>query len=130
MISDIKSALELFTTFAQTPEMRSLKEYLLTIESAQSELRQKNSEIIQENTQLKEQIKKHDTWTQEKENYESFPTPSGATLYRKKDTEELFCPNCYETKMVAVHLQPSPNKEHLHRTYYKFCPNCKNTLRT
>jgi len=129
MISNIKTALELFATVAQTPEMRSLKEYLLAIESAQSELRQENSKIIQENTELKEQIKKYDTWAQEKEKYESYQTSHAATLYCKKGTKELFCPNCYETRMVAVHIQPSPIREHRMRYDYKFCPSCKTTFR-
>lgn len=122
MINDIKTALQVFNALGQAPEILSLKEYLLTIESAQAKFRQENSKLIIKNTKLKEQIKKHNTWEKERKNYEPHPMPSGAIFYRKKNTEELFCPNCYETKMIAVHLQPS-------RLLFKFCPNCKNEFR-
>ena len=129
-MGNISKILSLFNALTQTKDIVELRQIVLSEFDSYVEISQKYSQAIEQITTLQEQIKKYETWEQERKNYESYTTSIGATVYRKKNTEEFFCPNCYETKMVAVHLQPSSLSEHWnYHKNYKFCPNCKNTFR-
>ena len=130
-ISEILSIINnLATKFRSEPTIPTIKDYVLNLESRNSELQDKCLEMndkylacIKENSELRERIKEYEDWNAEKSKYEISEGVNNTILYRKKDTEELFCPNCFESKKQTIHLQP-PFEEG-YNDLVIFCPNCK-----
>ena len=81
-------------------------------------------ELESENAGLKRKITDYDKWEQEKTRYEVRKTVPNTFLYRKKDTNEFFCPNCFEANKKTIHLQP-PSGRAARWGNELFCPNCK-----
>lgn len=110
----------LLAKFGADPGILATKEYVLNLESAYAE-------CIKEKAELMEKIIGYANWDKDKVGYEICEGSVKNFYYRKKGTEELFCPNCFESKQHAIHLQPALHRADRMQGVLN-CPNCKTQL--
>lgn len=84
--------------------MLEVNAYIIDLESTYTAIRQEADRLKTEILELKAQIAKHDRWEQEKEKYEVVQDSSFITVYRLKNTKQVFCPVCFHQKSMAIPL--------------------------
>lgn len=95
-------------------------------------LQEERNAAMTELAALKTKIEKTERFDKEAENYTLVRNPTGATVYREKDStgaqgkSPYYCPNCFSNKKLVI-LNPVDTNDHFPKCIH-YCPACKASI--